>query len=83
MVETSFLDRMRGEPFGTFASNRACQTCLFARGEQSWDGLPEGWTLAPDHCYCLIYEPPRDKPNDVAFDGADCIYYEDENSDEQ
>jgi hypothetical protein len=85
MTKGSFIDRDREQGSGSmvsvFASNQACQTCLFARGEPSWD-VPDGYELTPDKCNCQIYEPDDlgDKPVDIAFDGADCEFYEDENS---
>lgn len=59
-----------------FATNKACQTCKFARGEADW--RPEGLEVTPDLCYCQIYEPGDFglKPRDVAFHGAPCSCYE-------
>ena len=82
MDGTSLIDRMSAEPFGTvFASNKACQTCSFARGNPPWSARV-GDDLAPDKRYCLIYEPhdSHGKPKDIAYDGADCEFYEDANA---
>jgi hypothetical protein len=83
MTGGSFIDRDRlqgggGSIVSEFASNRACQTCMFARGEPSWD-VPDGYELTPDKCFCLMYDPDDlgMKPNDIAFGGADCEFYED------
>jgi hypothetical protein len=72
----SFIDRLEedGEEFGAgfaFATNKACQTCLFAHGEPPWAD-------SPDKGNCMIYEPDDlgDKPTDVLFHGAPCEYYE-------
>jgi hypothetical protein len=78
MGDKSFLDRINEEVIvPVFAANEACRTCMFAHGEASWDA-PEGYTITPDKCNCLIYDPDGlgDKPNDVAFHGAECEYYE-------
>ena len=67
MAEKSFLDRIKDEvPGFVRASNKACQTCMFATN--------------PSKCYCQIYEKDDGemKPNGVLFDGADCEYYEKE-----
>jgi hypothetical protein len=76
MAEKSFIDRLKedGEEFGSgfaFATNKACQTCMFAHGEPPLADFP-------DKSYCQIYEPDGlvDNPSDGAFDGAPCEYYE-------
>jgi hypothetical protein len=78
MAENSFLERIKDEVIEpVFASNKACRTCIFAHGDPSWK-VPEGYKIAPDKCYCQIYEPDDlgEKPDDVAFHGADCEFYE-------
>lgn len=77
MPEKTFIDRMGEEPFGIgFATNKACQTCLFAHGKAPW--RPAGLEITPDICYCLVYEPDdsNGKPHDVEFHGAPCEWYE-------
>jgi hypothetical protein len=75
----SFIDRLEedGEKFGSgfaFATNKACQTCLFAHGE--YGNPPKSYT--PRKCYCQIYDydEGEDKPRAIAYDGAPCEYYE-------
>jgi|TergutMp193P3_1026864.scaffolds.fasta_scaffold433652_1 hypothetical protein len=79
MGATSFLDRIKDEAFvPAFATNEACSSCLFARGNAPW--LPDNREITPDMCHCQIYEPDDlgMKPTDVAYHGAECEYYEDE-----
>ncbi|GHV23286.1 hypothetical protein FACS189494_11160 [Spirochaetia bacterium] len=74
MAEKSFLDRIEDEVLvGVPASNRACQTCMFAHGKAPWADTPMKGN-------CMIYERDagEDKPAEVCFDGADCEYYEKE-----
>lgn len=73
----ALLDRMEEQNYGiVFASNKACQTCLFAQGEVNWNGRT--LDLTPDKDFCLVYEPDNSdgKPDDVSFEGAPCKYYE-------
>lgn len=77
MPAKSFVDRINNEKMGiAFASNEACQTCLFAYGEVMFNGKP--LELTPSKCHCLVYEPDdsNGKPQEVAFDGAPCEWYE-------
>jgi hypothetical protein len=74
--QKSFIDRLKedGEEFGSgfaFATNKACQTCMFAHGEPPWADTPLKGN-------CLIYERDagENKPADVSFHGAPCEYYE-------
>ena len=81
MSEKSFVERVADEVL-TFdwATNKACQTCLFAHGEVIWFGEP--LKLEPDKCFCLVYNPDESngKPKRIAFDGAPCKYYEKDDS---
>lgn len=73
----ALLDRMEEQCYGmVMATNKACQTCLMARGRADW--LPPGQEIRPDLCHCKIYEPDDGglKPFDVAFKGAPCEWYE-------
>lgn len=75
----AFVERMESENHGLmFATNKACQTCLFSRGKVMWNG--KELTLRPDIGFCKIYDPDdyTGKPQDVAFDGAPCEWYEHE-----
>lgn len=75
----SFVERIEHERLGiVFATNKACQTCLFSTGEVIWNG--KKLILDANKCFCLVYEPDdsNGKPHDVAFDGAPCEYYEKE-----
>jgi hypothetical protein len=61
-----------GEVFAlSFATNKACRTCTLAHGEPPWAD-------SPLKDYCMIYERENGegKPNDVAWAGAPCEYYE-------
>jgi hypothetical protein len=75
MADKSFLDRIKDEVVVmSFATNKACQTCMFAHSEY---GNPSK-AYTPQKCNCQIYERDDlgDKPDDVAFEGASCEYYE-------
>jgi hypothetical protein len=74
MTEKTTLDRLRDSSFQpVFATNKACQNCMFAHGEPPFAD-------APDKSYCQIYEREsgESKPRNVAYDGADCEYYEED-----
>lgn len=76
MSVATFVDRIENERMGiALATNRACQTCAFAHGEVDWNGRM--LELDPDKCFCLVYEPDDSdgKPEDVAFNGANCEFY--------
>lgn len=73
----AFVERMESENHGLmFATNKACQTCMFAHGDVNWNG--NKLVLNPGKCFCQMYEPDdsNGKPQDVAFDGAPCEWYE-------
>jgi hypothetical protein len=73
MAEKSFINRIQEEVITpVFADNKMCQTCMFAHGDPPWADTP-------DKGNCQIYERGSilgDKPNEVAYNGADCEYYE-------
>ena len=81
MSEKSFVERVANEVL-TFdwATNKACQTCLFAYGEVIWNGRL--LKLTPSKDFCLVYNPDESngKPTKIAFDGAPCKYYEKDDS---
>lgn len=73
----AFLERIESENHGLiFATNEACQTCIFAEGEVEWNG--KTLVLDPGKDFCLVYEPDDSdgKPHDVSFEGAPCEWYE-------
>lgn len=77
MAEASFVDRIKHERLGiAFATNKACQTCIFAEGVVDWNGRK--LVLDPDKDFCEMYEPDdsNGKPHDVSFEGAPCEWYE-------
>lgn len=62
------------ENWGCATINPAyCKTCIFSHGEPPFADLPE-------KAYCAIYERGKTsgKPDDVYYDGAECLYYEED-----
>jgi hypothetical protein len=50
---------------------KACATCMFRPSEFNGVKLDRA-----DTANCQIYEPPKSKPHEVYWDGAECGNYE-------
>jgi hypothetical protein len=52
---------------------KQCKTCVFSHGEPPFAD-------APEKRYCMVFsrESGNRKPNDVYYDGAECVAYEEE-----